>query len=118
MSEAPTRVSDRVHRLNIDGYLMAVDAEAQPVLLAMPGTEDRFVAIFSSPDKLDALYRASGVPYTRVQQIVDGPEFLESLAENILPFRLRVAVDLRRMENGRVRFLEIPLSELEGPGAA
>lgn len=108
-TDPPKRVSDRIHDLNIDGYLMAVDSVDQPILLGMPGTEDKFVAVFSTKEKLEALHDEYAIGFTRIKQIDDGPDFLDSLKENLLPFRLRVAVDAYKHENGRMRFLEIPL---------
>jgi len=108
-ADAPKRISDRILRLDIDGYLMPVDDVGQPVLLAMPGTDDQFIPVFSSKAKLDAVFSAYGIDYVRIKRIDHGPTFLASLTENVLSFRLRVAVDAYKHENGRLRFTEIPL---------
>lgn len=110
--EAPKRISDRVLHLNIDGYLMPVDVRGQPILLEIPGTPDRFISIFSTEVKLDAMFETYGLSYSWIKQIQNGPEFLASLNENILSFHLRVAIDPYKHENGRVRFVEVPLPEV------
>ena len=59
--------------------------------------------------KLDAVFSDYAITYTRIKQIEDGPEFLASLTENVLSFRLRVAADPYKHENGKLRFTEILL---------
>lgn len=83
--------------------------EDRAVFANMPGTDDIFLLLFSDLDQLrDCLSRAS-IPFTSVKQITDVPTFLASLPLAVAgtTARLRIALDVNFLDNGRVRFTEI-----------
>lgn len=110
--QPPRRISSAAIAIDLTGYLIPTGRHNIPLLLAMPGTPDKFIPIFSSQDRLDAV-RATHCfpPVVGMKIIQDGALFLASLRENDhLPFKVRVAIDPHRHEpNGRLHFLEIPL---------
>lgn len=109
----PRRISDREVPLVLTGYLMPTREQNVPVLASMPGTDDLFMFVFSSEDKLIASMRELAISYTRVSVVTDGSQLLDEVgatnAAGNRPYRLRIAVDPYKAESGRVRFVE-PLS--------
>ena len=110
----PRRISDREVPLRITGYFMPTFAPNVPVLIGMPGTDDLFMFVFSTEEKLSTTMAAIGIEYARVALVTDGRELLDEIAETNArggrPYRLRMAVDPYKADNGRVRFAE-PLFE-------
>jgi hypothetical protein len=105
MHQKPRRVSRRELKVNVTGYVSPFYIDNQPVLLNMSGTEDLFLALFSTPQKLEAEMARAGIEYDKIVKVTDGPNFLESVA-----FRVRVIVDPHLHGNGRVRFTELFLT--------
>ena len=107
---APRRISDREVPIVITGYFMPTDAPNVPVLIGMPGTDDLFIAVFSTEDKLVAMMGAFGIGYVRVSVVTDGGELIDEIqktnARGDRPYRIRLAVDPYKADNGRVRFVE------------
>lgn len=89
-----------------------------PVLIGMPGTDDLFMFVFSTEEKLVSTMESIGIEYTQVARVTDGHELLDDIAETNArggrPYRLRIAVDPYKTDNGRVRFAE-PLGVLGAP---
>ena len=116
MSDAigPRRISDRAVPIVITGYFMPTIALNVPVLAGMPGTDDLFIFVFSTEEKLASSMKAIGIEYARVALVLDGPELIDEIKETNdrgeRPYRLRLAVDPYKADNGRVRFGE-PLAE-------
>jgi hypothetical protein len=110
MTEGPRRASSVLRAIDITGYLMPAEANRQPVLLRMPGTDNRYIAVFSTNEKLLRLWRDyPQLPaYRRIQKIDDGLEFITSLKENNHP-ELCLIVDPYRHDSGKLRWVEIPL---------
>lgn len=108
----PRRISDCEVQVSITGYFMPTDAPDVPVLIGMPGTDDLFVLVFSTEQKLREAMKVFGISYARVSIITDGPEFLDGLcatnARGGRSYRFRVALDPHAAE-GRVRFKEVVL---------
>lgn len=101
IDEAPRRVSDEVHFTDITGYFVALN-EDRPSLVAISGTDVRFVLAFRGEVELVDFYRRHQLPYTEVYQIHDQLDFLSSLAE--APFQVQVAINPYDTENGRIRY--------------
>lgn len=114
MSGGARRVSDREVPIAITGYFMPTHAPHTPVLLGMPGTDDLFIVVFSTEEKLVALMTAFGIAYERVAIVTSGRELIDEIeAKNRTeerPYRVRLAVDPYKTAEGRVRFTE-PLFE-------
>jgi hypothetical protein len=95
----------------ISGYLIPAHMNRQPVLIGMDGTDDLFIVVFSTEEKLRSFMDEANVDFDRIQQITDGVEFIESIDEEngkvSRPFALRIAADPHKHENGRWRFQEI-----------
>ena len=110
----PRRISDREVPIVITGFFMPTHAPNAPVLVGMPGTDDLFVFVFSTEEKLAAVMKAIGIEYARVALVLDGRELLDEIKatndRGERPYRLRLAVDPYKADNGRVRFVE-PLAE-------
>jgi hypothetical protein len=117
-NDAPRRISDREVVIAIAGYFMPTDAPNAPVLVGMPGTDDLFVLVFSTEDKLAQAMSAFEIGYARVSVVTDGAELLDEIqkmnATGTRPYRIRLAVDPYKADNGRVRFTE-PLAVSETP---
>ena len=65
--------------VNVTGMLFAwSDTTQQPVFVSMPGSPLLFLALFTDPDKLRALYAHVHTPFDRIKQIEDHAEFLSS----------------------------------------
>jgi hypothetical protein len=104
--EPPKPVTGKLVSLDLSGYLFPAYANRQPVLLRIDGAEgDLFLPVFSSPQKLVEGMELAKTAYDRIQQIMDGREFLDSLEENAV--KLRVIVDPYKHESGTLRFQEV-----------
>jgi hypothetical protein len=107
---APRRISDREVPLMITGYFMPTHAPNAPVLVGMPGTDDLFICVFSTEGKLVEMMEAFEIEYTRVSIVTDGRDLFDNIKElnatGERPYRIRLAVDPYRADNGRVRFSE------------
>ncbi len=112
---APRRVSDREVPIRIDGYFMPTEAPSVPSLIGMAGTDDLFIFVFSTEDKLAETMASLGIEYARVGRITDGDELFDEVEEMNAcggrPYRIRIAVDACKADNGRVRFVEVFLKE-------
>lgn len=115
--EAPRRISDRELAINITGYFMPMEAPNVPVLLGMPGTDDLFICVFSTAAKLSSMMATFGIDYARVAVVTDGAEVLDDIEKTNQkgdrPYRLRLAVEPYKADNGRVRFVEPLMSQEE-----
>jgi hypothetical protein len=103
------RVSDREIDLKITGYFMPTHEPGVPVLAGMPGIDDLFILVFSTVDKLRAAMPDFGIDYARIAKVTSGVELLEEidrLNQRGRPYRIRLAVEPYKTENGRVRFIE------------
>lgn len=107
---APRRISDREVPIVITGYFMPTHAPNAPVLIGMPGTDDLFVCVFSTEEKLASTMKGFGIKYDRVSVVTDGGELLDEIKatneSGERPYRLRLAVDPYKTDSGRVRFVE------------
>ena len=114
-SAAPRRISDREVSIRLTGYFMPTQAPNVPVLLGMPGTDDLFMPVFSTEAKLVSTMESIGIEYARVAVVTDGAELLDEVAATNArgerPYRLRIAVDPYKLDNGRVRFAEPLIQE-------
>lgn len=115
MSAGPRRVSDRKVPIEITGYFMPTLAPHTPVLLGMAGTEDLFIVVFSTEEKLATLMTAFGITYERVAIVTSGRELIDEVeAKNHTeerPYRVRLAVDPYKTAEGRLRFTEVTKSD-------
>lgn len=109
-SDAPRRVSDREVPMAITGYFMPTHAPNAPVLIGMPGTDDLFILVFSTMEKLAQTMAAFEIEYERVSIVDSGGELVDEITEMNAsggrPYRIRIAVDPYKNELGHVRFLE------------
>lgn len=105
MPDEPRRVGDKLVEISLTGCLIPSLANRQPVLLRMHGSNDLFLPVFSTHEKLVAGMALANTPYDRIQEIQDGAEFLASLEENTVV--IRVIVDPYKHESGTTRFLEV-----------
>ena len=122
MTDGPRRISDREVPLALTGYFMPTHAPSAPVLCSMPGTDDLFVFVFSTEDKLAAAMSAFRIAYARVALVTNGADLIAEIqARNVSaerPYRVRLAIDPYQADNGRVRFVEplVPEQVLKGWG--
>jgi len=123
VTDGPRRISDRDVPIVITGYFMPTRAPNAPVLIGMPGTNDLFVFVFSTEEKLAAAMTAFGIEYARVALVTDGRELLDEMQatneSGARPYKLRLAVDPYKTDNGRARYVEpfsLPLpADMEKP---
>ncbi len=99
--EGPRRISDKVQEIDIKGYLCPFKSATQPLALSMPGTDDLFLAVFSTEGKLLRFLWQFDLKHFKIVQINDGPDFLESITGHY-----RVMIDPYKNEDGRIRFIE------------
>lgn len=113
--DAPYRISDREVHLAITGYFMPTQAPNVPVLVGMPGTDDLFILVFSSKEKLVSVMESLGIGYEHTAIVTSGHELLADIKtvneSGDRPYRIRLAVDVYKADNGRVRFLEAQAPE-------
>jgi len=107
---APRRISDREVPINLTGYFMPMIEPNVPVLLGMPGTDDLFVAVFSTEKKLRSTMRIFKIGYQRISKVTDGKDFIADIEATNQSggrsYRIRIAIDPYRGPNGRLRFVE------------
>jgi hypothetical protein len=107
---APRRVSDREVPICIDGYFMPTEAPSVPSLIGMAGTDDLFIFVFSTEEKLAETMASLGIEHARVGRVIDGVELFDEVEEinarGGRPYRIRIAVDPYKADNDRVRFVE------------
>ena len=116
MTGAPRRISDREVPLQITGYFMPLAEPGTPVLFGMPATDDLFIFVFETEEQLVEVMKSVDIAYEKVVVVWSGPELLASIAETNAagdrPYRIRIAVNPYKTEDGRVRFLEpLPAKE-------
>lgn len=102
----PHRVNDRLHRLDLGGYLFPWNDEL-PVLVMMEDCRDVFLPLFASREALDGMMQQTTAVYTSVKEIDDQMEFIDCLPLFIADRRLRIMIDPYRAENGCIRFKEL-----------
>lgn len=103
----PRFISDKIDPLDINGYILAGDDHG-PMLVRMDGTEDLFIPIFSTKEKLVEFAALYELTFTRARAI----EMVEAFVDGMRSAGLRIIVDPYRHENGRMRYIE--LKEFEG----
>lgn len=94
------RVTDKILSVNITGYLTPFYSNEQPVLVEFPESDDKFVLVFSTEEKLKEGMKI--IPYDKIKQIQDGVDFLESIIAHA-----RVAVDPWVTSEGNTRWVEV-----------
>ncbi len=109
-SDAPRRISDREVPITITGYFMPMIALNVPVLMGMPGTDDLFIFVFSTEEKLVSVMAILGISYERMSRVTDSLELIDEIetmnASGGRPYKIRIAIDPYKADNGRVRFVE------------
>jgi hypothetical protein len=97
----PPRPTGRYSELDLRGYVLPW-FEGQPSRIGLTGMGDA-LPIFSTQAAFErAIDEGMPIPYEKLKQIDDGPEFLSSV-----PGWLPVVVDLHYSERGTVLFKEI-----------
>ncbi len=95
-----------MREVSLTGKLFAVERE-RFALFTMGGSAHRYLACFSSQRDLLTIHRRAGVPFTAIQCIRDGAEFLDAFPRTYEGTDLRVLVDPRFLAGGRVRWTMI-----------
>jgi len=94
----PRRISNRVVAATITGYFMPTRGPNVPVLIGMVGTDDLFILVFSTREKLDGIMRSLGIAYERLSIVTSGPDLLDEIksmnARADQPYEIRLAIDL------------------------
>ena len=115
----PRRISDREIPLSLTGYFVPTSEPNAPLLIGMPDTDDLFVFAFSTEDKLREVMEDFGLAYARIAKVTDGRELIAEInvanAQGWRPYRVRLAVDPYRADNGRARFVEPQLDPPPAP---
>jgi len=104
----PRRISDEETVVSLTGLLFAW-RDDKPDYLAMTGTNDLFLATFSTTEQLYEFHQDDG--NLRIKRIDDQPEFLSSLPYWIEPgVRLRVIINPYVTPQQTIRFKEVKRS--------
>jgi hypothetical protein len=115
VTNGPYQISDRVVPINVTGYFMPSHGPHAPVLVGMGDTNDLFVCVFSTEEKLAASMKVFQIDYARVAIVTNGGELIDEMAAlnktSGRPYRVRLAVDPHKADNGRIRFVEVALPE-------
>ena len=75
---APKRTGKAEESVTLTGKLMPWDG-FQPVLLAMPASDYRYLPLFDTEEALRALMERLGIVFDRIKQVEEGAEFLSAL---------------------------------------
>jgi hypothetical protein len=106
-SPPPWQISQSVHETDITGYLFPW-RHAQPVFVAVGGTDDLFLPVFASASKLQELMTAAKTEFDSIKQINNQSEFLASIpTEMPSGDRIRIMVDPHLTGTGNTRFREV-----------
>jgi len=82
--------------------------QGTPALLTMPNSNDVFLPVFSTVEKLQALVRLVDLPIDAIKQIDNPIEFFKSMpAQFPNGTRLRVIIDPYRTDENHTRFSEL-----------
>ena len=112
---APQRISSREVPLFLTGYFMPTRAPKAPLLIGMHGTDDLFISVFSTREKLVAAMTQFGLRHAGVSIITNGGDLIDEIKQmnksGERPYRIRLAVDPYTVVNGRLRFTEALLDE-------
>lgn len=97
----PPRRTGRYRILDLTGYVLPW-FEGQPSLIGIAGMGEA-LPIFSTKTAFEhAIEEGMPIPYEKLIQIVDGPEFLSSISGS-----LPIVVDLHYSDRGTVLFKEV-----------
>jgi hypothetical protein len=93
--------------VNVSGTLLPYH-NGEPVLLRFFGAGYLYLPLFSTEERLREIMARIGAPFDQIKQVNDGPDFMESLPARLDERQLQVIMDPHFLENGRIRFLQIP----------
>lgn len=100
--------SNVVKEIDITGYATPFYKDEHPVIVELEG--HLFISVFSTKEKCDAAIERMGLLTTKVKQVDDSREFLDSIREaNASGANLRVMVDPYIVDGAKTRFTEIRL---------
>ena len=106
-SPPPWQTSQTVVTMDITGYLFPWRS-GQPVFVLIGGTDDYFLPLFATAQKLRDLMTAIKVEFDRIKQINNQREFLASIpTEMPNGERIRIIVDPNIISTGNTRFREV-----------
>jgi hypothetical protein len=109
---APRPVANaQIREINLTGYLFPWQEDATwaaPVLMKLDGTNDFFLPLFSTLEKLHHMATLTAFDTSAIKRIDDGDEFLKSIPKE-LPTgqRLRIMIDPYRADDKKTRFTEV-----------
>jgi hypothetical protein len=92
-----------VKEIRITGTLCPFETDVSPCLFRVPGSENYYVAVFTSEEKLRQMCAFAGQKNYKVKQVTDGTEFLEDLFAN----GIRVMHDPYVKEGGKIGWFEV-----------
>ena len=102
--KGPQRISE--HSVDISHHVFPWH-RGQPVLARMQGTNDLFLLLFSTTERLREALHQMDIPYEAVKQVDDPVEFLQSLPLLYAGVRLRVIVNPRMTGKDTMRYTEV-----------
>lgn len=106
MTDERAKPTGNYANIDLTGMLIPMWKTGAPVMIEITSEgSDLFVVAYSSKELLVSATEGR-IMYDKISQIIDGPEFLSSVPNKFNGQRLRVAVDMRRV-NGKTRFYEI-----------
>jgi hypothetical protein len=104
----PRQINDNIHIINVTGYIFAWKINA-PVWLTLHGTNDLFLALFSTEDKFKAMASILAFQHEKLMRVDNAEEFIESipLISAKTGHRLRIIIDPYIEDNDNFKFKEI-----------
>ena len=106
--KAPAPTGKPPEEVTLEGMLMPVVSDEQPVLLAMPGTTSVYIPCFSDKEALKSVLARAGVPFEKIVTITDSREFLCSIPMMLPSGRaIHIALNPWFTPEGKVRFTQL-----------
>jgi hypothetical protein len=99
--EGPRVISDEQHSVQLTGCFVPFEENGQPVLLCVPGSDNRYIPIYANVDELRRCMASASAPFHKIARIDDAKEFMDSI-----PKEIKLAMGMRLLANGHSRWAE------------
>jgi len=92
---------------SLDGVLLPCDKEEVPITFAPLGTQDIYVACFSTIEKLMKTLDKGRVPFAKVIEIKNGKEFIKAIPLMLDSRLIKIVLDPYYTEEDQMSFIEV-----------
>ena len=98
----PRFINEQLEPMSIAGYFIAGDATG-PMLVRMDGTNDLFLPIFSTLERLTDFAKNYGIEVTHTKQVDEVESFVDGMRNE----GVRIIANPYKHENGCMRYTEL-----------